>query len=151
MTNFLDDDYDPGSGPQPGGSNKALMIGVFAGVGLLVCLLCCGGGIAFFYFGTSVLAEEIRNELKVNPVVQEKVGNIKELEIDWIKSGAADGEDDFVLRIFGDKASGYVTVESITDIDGNEEVVSGTLELDSGETFDLFPEEDSSELPVEPE
>lgn len=44
-----------------------------------------------------------------------------------------------------DDPRGQLTVTHVTQDDGSEKVVAGTLRLDTGETFDLFPAEAEGE------
>lgn len=115
-----------------------LILGVLGG-GFV--LLCCGGGGAVMWFGSKVFTEQVRTELEKNPVIVEHVGEIQSMRVDWVKSAAAPGADEYVFDIEGTKGRGRVTVESITVDDDTEEIRSGTLKLDSGETFDLLPDQ----------
>jgi hypothetical protein len=110
---------------------------ILAGVGLLSVLVCCGIGWYAVQFATDIMAEEVRIELEENAIIQEKIGNIQTMSMDMAKSVAAQGDDEWVFRIEGDKGSGYVTVESFTNDAGFEVVTSGSLRMDSGETFPL--------------
>lgn len=149
----MHDDYlsnDPGDNqfmddsrrsPRRSSTNWPLIIfGIVAAGGLLMIVLCCGGGWFAFRFGMGVLTEEVRAELDDNAVIQEHIGAIQTLSMDYTKSTAAAGDDVFVFRIEGDKGSGYVTVESVTNAEGTEEVAGGSLKLDTGETFPLLTE-----------
>jgi len=91
-------------------------------------------------FGFGVFADEVETDLRTNPVIIEHLGRIEEFELDLGKSIAAEGDDDFVFRARGTKGSGLITVTCITNDDDIEEVVAGTVQLDTGETLDLFPE-----------
>jgi len=89
--------------------------------------------------GLDVFADEVGAELRNNPVIIEHIGRIEELEVDLKMSFATEGENDFVFRARGTKGSGLINATCVTNDDGVEEVVAGTIQLDSGETLDLFP------------
>ena len=122
---------------QPG-SSRFWIILLLVGGGAMF-LLCCGGlgGVAFF--GLNLVAREIETELRDNPVIVEHIGEIEEFDVDWTGSFAAE-DDIFVFDVRGSKGSGEITAESITNDDGDEDVVSGSLRMKDGTTFDLFPE-----------
>jgi hypothetical protein len=145
LSNNPEDDpfaHDPAHARQRSSTNwSVIVIGLFAAGGLLVAGLCCGGGWFAFRFGMNVMTEEVRTELDGNDVIREHIGTIQNMSMDYTKSAAVEGDDVFVFRIEGDKGSGYVTVESVTNAAGTEEVAGGSLKLDSGETIPLLPAE----------
>lgn len=129
----------PGSQRSDGAkSNRTWVIVLVAalGGGVLACGGCCGG---LFWLGRSEIEKEIRAALEHDPVVEEHVGTITVLRWELLKSAAAEGEDVQVYRIEGTKGKGYARVESVTNFVGAEEILSGTLELDDGRTFELSP------------
>jgi hypothetical protein len=99
------------------------------------------GGWALMKLGLGVFADEVESELRANPVVIEHIGRIEEFDLDLGASVAEEGDDDFVFKVSGTKGSGLVTATCVTNADGIEEVVAGTIQLESGETLDLFPDE----------
>lgn len=111
--------------------------GIVLGGGLTVVLLCAGLG----WYGWSVLSEQYRVAMNRNPVIVEHLGEVREIEIDLGATGDEPGEDVFVYRAIGAKGTGVVTAEFHTVDDDNEEIISGTLELPDGRTFDLMPNE----------
>jgi hypothetical protein len=129
---------DPASKP-PFPWNKVLIFGCggCAVIGALAIIL---GGWGLLRFGLVVFTDEVESDLRSNPVIVEHVGRIEEFELDLGGSIAAEGGDDFVFRVSGTKGSGLLTATCITNEDGSEEVVAGTIQLESGETLDLFPE-----------
>ena len=98
-----------------------------------------GAGV-FLKFGLSVFSEQVQAELRDNPVVVEHLGKIEELGLDFQATLAASGEDDFVFEARGTKGDGTLRVTSITIDDETENIVAGTLQLESGEEINLFPE-----------
>jgi len=127
-------------------SRTGLIVGIVVGVVLFAVLLCCGG----LWLGKRMFDDQVKAALQENPVVTEHIGTIQEAEMDLEGTGNAEGEDAFVFRLRGSKGSGVVTAEIVT-VDGDtEEVVSGTLRMDDGATYDLVPEEVTEDV-SEPE
>ena len=120
--------------------NRVLIFGC-GGCAVIVVLAMVFGGWALMKLGLGVFADEVESELRSNPVIIEHVGRIEEFELDLSASVAEAGDEDFVFEVRGTKGSGLVTATCITNEDGIEEVVAGTIQLESGETLDLFPEE----------
>jgi len=124
---------------------KALVIGC-GGCAVVVILAMVFGGWALIKVGLGVFSDEVESELRSNPVIIEHVGRIEEFELDFGASVAEEGSEDFIFRVSGTKGSGLVTATCLTNADGMEEVVAGTIQLESGETLDLFP---GDQAPVE--
>ena len=93
-------------------------------------------------FGLGVFADEVENDLRSNPVITEHIGRIEEFDLDLGASIAAEGDEDFVFRVSGTKGSGLINATCVTNDSGVEEVHGGTIQLESGETLNLFPEVD---------
>ena len=123
----------------PGG-RRYLLWGC-GGCAVIVVLSVVVGGWLFLSFGLGVFADEVETDLRTNPMIIEHLGRIEEFELDLGKSIAAAGEDDYVFRARGTKGSGLITATCITNDDDVEEVVAGTVQLDTGETIELFPAE----------
>ena len=103
----------------------------------MVCVLvCCGAGVWLVQFGMSVVSADIENQLRDHPEIEEHVGVIQKLEVNWAKSLAEDDYDIWTYDIEGSKASGELIVESESDID-SEVIVSATLRLSTGEKIEL--------------
>ena len=122
-------------------TSMGCIIVVIVGVFMVLVTLCCGGLGFLAYFYLEMTAGEVESDLRDNPVIAEHIGSIQSFEMDWGGSFVEEDEDTFVFRIRGSQASGIVTVLCDTDDAEIAEVVSGTLQVDSGETYDLFPEE----------
>jgi hypothetical protein len=106
---------------------------------LLGVLVCCGGGFALMSFGFGVITVEVEDQLRDNEQVRQHLGEIQEFEMDWTRSFADEDDDTFTYRIKGDKGSGTIKVKHITNDDGDEEIVSASLRLDSGQTVEIVP------------
>ena len=77
----------------------------------------------------------VQLELAGNPVIQEHIGEIETLKISWMATGEAE-DDALVFQIAGTKGKGRVTV--VLDDETNS-IRSGTLQMDTGEEYDLLP------------
>jgi hypothetical protein len=113
-----------------------IMLGALFVGGVAVCG-CCGG---VMYFTLGVISTEIANDLRDNPVMREHVGEIQSFDINFTASAAEPDDDVYVFDVVGDKGTGTATVKSITDEDGNEQIVWATLRTSDGTTFDLVTE-----------
>ena len=112
------------------------------GCAIIAILATILGGWAMIRFGFNVFASEVEADLRDNPVIVEHLGRIEELEVDVSASITTEGDDDFVFRVRGTKGAGLISATCVTKDDGVEEVIAGTIQLDSGETLDLFPHEE---------
>ena len=121
--------------------NKLWIFGC-GGCAVFVALAMVFGGWALMKLGLGVFADEVESELRSNPVIIEHVGRIEEFELDLSASVAEEGGEDFIFHVSGTKGSGLVTATCVTNDEGIEEVVAGTIQLESGETLNLFPEDE---------
>lgn len=80
------------SANRPPRSNK-LLWGILAFFGLFVPILCCGGILLLGRFGLGVLAADIEMQVRDHPVIQEHIGEIEELEVDFVRSAALEDPD----------------------------------------------------------
>jgi len=124
----------------PSNKRRYLMMGCggCAVIGVLATIL---GTWAMIHFGLGVFASDVEAALRDNPVIVEHLGRIEEFEMDFSASMTTEGADDFVFQARGTKAAGLISATCVTNDDGVEEVIAGTIQLDSGETLDLFPNE----------
>lgn len=127
---------------KPGGgrTTMGIIIGC-AGCGVLAAVTVAIGGWLLVSFGLNLFTEQVAKALRDNSVVREHLGELKELELDFLASSAESGPDDFVFHATGSEASGTITATCITVDADTEEVTAGTLRLENGETYDLFPDE----------
>jgi hypothetical protein len=129
---------DPASGRSfPWKKTLIFGCGGCAVIGMLAMIF---GGWALLRLGFGVFADEVESDLRSNPVIVEHIGRFEEFDLDLSASIATDGDEDFVFRVVGTKGSGLITATCVTNEDGVEEVVAGTVQLDSGESLDLFPD-----------
>jgi len=140
--------YSPPPAPQKSGISKFVWIGCAGGC-LLAVIAVAVGVFGLGYFGLGVFAEQVANDLRSNPVVVEHLGTIQELEVDLMASSAVADQNIFVFDAKGAKGQGRIRAECVTIDGGTEDVVSGTLEMSTGEVYDLFPNP-GTEVEAEP-
>lgn len=135
------DPFNPyGSAPARTKSSSWLWaIVALAGLGIVGIVVCCGGGFWLMSFGLNVMTAEVEDDLRDNPRFQEHVGEIQQFEMDWSRSFGENDNDTFVYNVKGTKGSGKITIKHITNDAGEEEIVSASLRLDSGQTVELIP------------
>lgn len=108
---------------------------VLAGVAVVVGVFAVGS------CGLDLFADQVRRDIENNPVVLEQLGDITDIETDFVASANEPGGDVFVFRLEGTKGSGRLTAVCITVDDETESVTWGRLRMDSGEEFDLFEDQ----------
>ena len=118
-------------------SGKWFVLAILGGVGLLCVVACCGGSIWFVNFGMSIVSADIESQLRDHPQVRQYVGEIQSLEVNWAKSMVEGGDDTFVYEVVGTDGSGELTVDSISNDEGGEDIISAKLRLSNGETIQL--------------
>lgn len=133
---------------EPGRSSKKGLYGLLGCggcvvLGIAVVVL---GSILLVWAGMGIFADQVKADLRENPVIVEHLGMIEDLEVEIMGSLAAPGDEEFVFRARGTKGRGEITAVCVTRDAETEEVVSGTLQMRDGEVYDLFP---LPELPLE--
>jgi len=104
--------------PQPKPSRFWIWIVIGLGIGGVLCAGCCGGLTWFgFSAGTQVLAQALRQEIAGNADVQEHLGEINSMKVNFMESAEEKrkrgGTDNWlVLDAQGTKGSGKFIVES---------------------------------------
>ncbi len=106
--------FDPPIEAEKKGSKTCLIVSLVLG-GLLLCVLCCcGGGYFLMNVGGSQFAESARLAVQDDPTVQEHIGEIQSIELDWMQSierQSQPGEERmFAFTISGTKGSGTLTI-----------------------------------------
>ena len=137
---------DPRFADGPPRKKSGAGCGIWAAVGIgatLLILLCCGGGgYALWQAGKGAVATAVRDDLAGNPVLNEQLGGITSLELDFMASVQPpnDASDVYVFDAVGPKGTGRLVVD--TDDRGPVVTVeSGALTLPDGTVHDLFPEQ----------
>jgi hypothetical protein len=137
---FGDDPYDSdhsGIAQTRSKSSKWPLLIFLVGGPLLVVFLCCGGGVGMMMLGMNVLSAEIEVEMRDHPQFREHIGEVQSFDLDWAKSFAVEGDNTFIFDVRGTKGSGELTVDSVTNDAGAEEIRSAELRLSNGETVVL--------------
>ena len=134
--------HAPAARPETGRFAVGCLIAL--GIGLLVAV---GGGYAMFQYGVGLIEDEVREDLADHPVVREHLGELQSVELDLETSAELEGDEQFAFRAVGTKGGGVLRITVVTGEDDKEHVTAGTLEVDGGQTVDLFPEPDA----IEPE
>ena len=105
-------------------------------------MICVAGLVVCFTASACGLLDEferqVAEDIKANPVIVNHNGEITAIEVDWTATGEEPDEDVFVFNLTGTKGNGTLTAECITVDADHEDVVSGSLQIPSGETIDLF-------------
>lgn len=92
-----------------------------------------------------MLAADIEMQVRDHPVIQEHIGEIEELEVDFVRSAALEDPDTFIYDIRGNRGSGELTVKSVANWDDDvEQIVGASLRLENGEVIDLELEAEAS-------
>ena len=113
-----------------GGSGCAWVMWLFLIGGLLLVLAMT----ALVAFGWSLFSDQARAALQRDPVITEHIGTIAEMSVNFTATGEAEGSDEFVWDLEGDKGSGRVVAQLVTDNDG-EALAGGTLTMADGRSF----------------
>ncbi|REJ86505.1 MAG: hypothetical protein DWQ34_27180 [Planctomycetota bacterium] len=90
--------------------------------------------------GFAEFARKVRIDLEDHPVIREHVGEIEQITYDETGSLAEPDDIVFVFQLTGSKSSGTLRAACITVSNDEEDVTSGELTLENGETFQLFPD-----------
>jgi hypothetical protein len=89
--------------------------------------------------GMKIFRDQVRVDIKDNPVIVDKIGAITSFELDMDASELLEGENDFVFDVAGTKGQGVLTATCITIDADTEDVTAGSLKMSTGETVNLFP------------
>ena len=122
--------------PRNEGKTAALVV---AGVVVVAGLLVLGLGVAVVAYGLGLVADQVEVDLRGNPVMQAHVGKVVSFKVNITRSMTEPDAETFVFDVKGVKGSGRVTAKCVTVDADREKVTAGTLRLDSGTEYDLFP------------
>lgn len=131
----------PHAFPHPGERGRTLG-GCLLIAGIFFAVVAGCGFFAYRHF-TGLLEDEIVKELEGNPVVEEHLGDIQEVDLDMQATGeltqGQDEEDEklLVFAVTGSKGQGQVRVVLPPKQEKDFRIRAATLVLPSGETFDL--------------
>ena len=106
---------------------------VAAGAGLLVIL-----GAAFVAWGWSLFSSQARAALNQNPVIRERIGEIREFHLNLSGTAEDSRVNVYVFDLAGPEGRGRVTATFETVDAENERLTSGVLKMSNGEEFELL-------------
>jgi hypothetical protein len=115
---------------------------ILLGIGGLGAAMCCGcAGMGWFAASTgfNMMAEDLKGKLNADPVAQEHLGTIKNVEMDFIASIKATekrgGEQVFLFHVEGSKGKADVIGNQPTQ--GTQSIRNPKLILPGGEEINL--------------
>jgi hypothetical protein len=122
--------------PRSEGRTVALVV---TGVLLLGALgiLAVGGG--FMVYGLGLLEDQVAADLRGNAVLQAHLGEVIRFDVNFSRSMLEPDQETLVFDVTGLKGAGRVTARCVTVDADHEKVTAGTLRMDSGAVYDLFP------------
>ncbi len=129
---------DPSDAPPRRKRGVGFWIFVGCGTALLLAATCCGGGFLLLNLAFKEFESAVETALADNPVLQEHLGEIEDVEID-VQGFIQEKGDVMVFSVRGTRATGTVRVLEEDLEDG--EILRAQLKLPSGELVDLFPDE----------
>jgi len=121
--------------PQPKKKMSGCALAAIIG-GVVVVLMIAGCG-AIGFFGLKIFNDQVTEALNQNPVILEQIGEVEKLKMDFQSTGAA-GAEEFGYKIEGPLGKGKVIVELDTVDAETEEIISGKLTMEDGQTYDLM-------------
>ena len=107
---------------------------------IVISTVTIGSGL-FFWLGWNTFSDQIKAYLNSNPIIQNHIGYVNEIEIDLAATGNEINNDIFVFAVEGSKNTGLLKVE--IDSGSHLYILSGTIKLPSGEIYDLIPKSDA--------
>ena len=116
-----------------------IVIAVAVAVGMVALVI--GGGIVLFHFGSEMVAEQVRRDIQDNPVIKAQIGTIEEIDVDFTASASEPGSNVFVFHLEGTRGRGVLTANTVTVDEYTGKVTWGKLQAESGESYDLFPDQ----------
>ena len=88
-------------------------------------------------FGSELMEDAVRAELRGNPVIVEHIGEIQSVDLQLMASARHSGEDVYGFELQGTKGQGSLDAVIVTAENGGEEVVWAVLKLPDGRNFDV--------------
>lgn len=132
------------------GGNSSKTIGIIIasiiGVGGLSVLCCCGGLIGFGMYAQKSEESDLIALIKDDPVVVEHVGELQQLNTDFMASNEYDDVEDwdvYVYKAVGSKGTAKLILRSGYDENGDVTVISGRLIDSQGIEYKLRNSEDN--------
>jgi hypothetical protein len=108
------------------------------GCASLIALLLIGGGTLLVGAGLEGFIEQMAIELDAQPQLHEHIGELTGLDLDVAATLTEPGEDVFVFKATGTRATATVTARCDTDAD-TVQIHWARLHLPDGRTIGLIP------------
>ncbi len=89
--------------------------------------------------GWDVFTEDARVALQRNPTIQERIGTIGEMHLDFSGTGRSVHPDDFVFNVKGERGGGRVRARFESTV-GGERILEGELRMKDGSKWQLAPD-----------
>jgi len=80
-------------------------------------------------WGWGLFADQARDALQAQPVVQAQIGQIRGMDLDFLATGAAAGAEEFVFDLAGDRGHGRVKATFVSLGAGQEIITGGELTI----------------------
>jgi hypothetical protein len=145
--------YAASPSTQPTAPKKSnVLMYVLLGIGAVVVIGCCGcagmmmfGGNAFMQAGMNLVGEQIKPSLQADPVVQEHIGDIKKISMNFTastqeaqRSQQAGEPQRMVFDVEGTKGKGQI-IGTNMEQGGQPRLKNAELRMSTGETYPLTP------------
>jgi hypothetical protein len=132
------------STPPTAPKKSNVLLYVLGGIGALFLILCIGCIATVIYGGgaaMNLVGEQLKPSLSADPVVQQHIGDIKTLSMDFgastmetQRSQEKGGPQRMVFTVEGSKGKGTITG---TPLQGQNRLTNAELKMSTGETFPL--------------
>ncbi|WP_311240247.1 MULTISPECIES: hypothetical protein [unclassified Xanthomonas] len=144
----------PAAPPAPVARKKLSSVAIGL-IGVLACATLFGivvlaASVWLLGIGWSLFTDQARTALQADAVVQEHIGQIHTMRVDLYRTSLAQGSEEFVFNVEGDRGAGRVQATWVSADSEQEILTDGELILRDGRHFAL-PAADDSELETETE
>ena len=129
----------------PRQKKSRIWLWVLATIGLLILLgvlVCCGGGYFAIRAGGDKVASDVKVQLRGNPVIQEQVGDIQEIELDAMAS-IEEGQNtpgSMTFEVVGSKSEARLVIKREP---GEEEITFAELIMPDDSRHQVIPSEET--------
>ena len=112
--------YSQGAPPQKSSKVWLWVLGTIGVLGVVGALVCCGGGYFAMKAGTGMLAEVFKQQLIGNPTIDEHIGDIESMEMNFgaTQQHADESQGAIAFDISGSKGSGTILIKQDPSGDG---------------------------------
>lgn len=140
--------------PAPAARKKLSSVAIGL-IGMLACATLFGivvlaASVWLLGIGWSLFTDQARTALQADAVVQEHIGQIHTMRVDLYRTSLAQGSEEFVFNVEGDRGAGRVQATWVSADSEQEILTDGELIMRDGRHFAL-PAADDNELETETE